>query len=437
MSNIFSFSTPPTEIEKYDIMDHHDQEFSCLFKCMKENSTHAMIFPLIDEHVDNMREMEAELENLIFMDLNKLAAPFMNKLCVVHSTVFKKRYRAKIISEKYNNSYVRIQYIDENTTETVSLVFIRQIPPELMFYKTKQVEVALHNFPLKKGFEQEMTKELDCLMKNKTLNVSIRAFDDEGIPIVDFYKQNAPVLVYQEILDKLNPPLLTEDPEIAEAIEMILLNRAQSYEEEFLCTFAYMIDPYNITVYPIIDTGDFRPAKIRATSSGFVNAAYLKKITNPEFDTRYYVCLPENKKCFMATVVNINCDKTRVKIHLLDNDKFLFVHVKDLYEIPDLQLESIVVTLNSRFDAKYDAIIESELKNILKNKRIHVVVRESEPDRFLVVDMYEVGSRTLIYQKLIDMIISKEKDLNANEDNLVAFDDVPDEQNFDKQTIKR
>ncbi|CAO1307445.1 unnamed protein product [Diamesa tonsa] len=447
------FSPPPTEIEKYDIMEHHDQEFSCLFKYMKKDSTHAMIFPLIDEHVDNMRELEAALDKLMFWNLNKLTEPYLNKLCVVQSIASKKVHRARIISEKYKSSYVRIQYIDENTTHTDSLAFIRQIPPDLMLYKTKLVEVAIHNFPFKKGFEQEMTRDLFLIMKNKTMNVLIRAFDDEGIPIVDFYKQHEHVLIYQKLLDKLTPPPITEVPnEVADQLKYP--SSTQSCDEGFLCTFAHMVDPYNVTVYPIIDTGDFKPEKIRATSCGSVNAAYLKQVSNPDFDTYYYVCVPENKYCFLATIINLNCDKTRVKIHLTKFDKFMFAYVKDLYEIPDMQLESIIVTLNFRFDRKFHAIIMSELNDILKNKRINVVVRESKPDMFMVVDMYEVGSRELIYQKLIDMINDKEQeeieqnesinkenelkqDVNLEEDNLMTFDDVPAEQSFEKQTMKR
>lgn len=436
-------------------MDNHDQEFSCLFKCMKENSTHAMIFPLIDEHVDSMSELEAALASLVFQELHKITEPLLNKMCIVHSVHSKKRFRAKILSEKYQQSYVKIQYIDENTTTTISMSFIRQIPPDLMFYKTKHVEVSLHNFSFKKGFEKEMTKDLVCTMENKTMNVLIRAFDDEGIPIVDLYKNNVPVLVYQEILDKFTPPPLIEDLKKQDAVsanQMIPLKKTpseESYEEEFLCTFAYVVDPYNIAVYPIIDTGGFIPEEIRVTSRGLVNSAYLEKVKNPKVNARYYVCLPQNTNCYLSQIVNFNCDKTRVKIRLLEFNKLISVNVQDLYKIPDLQIESIVVTLNFQFDPKFDAIIKSELNDILKNKRINVVVRENEPNRLLVVDMYEVGSKILMYQKLIDMLLMasqykkeiKEEELKQNldldEDNLMTFDDIPADQTFNKQTMKR
>lgn len=452
-------------------MEHHDQEFSCLFKCMKENSTNAIIFPLIEDHVDSMRKMEAALDSLVFHDLYKITEPLLNKLCIVYSVESRKRFRAKILSEKHKQSYVKIHYIDENTTNTVSMAYIRQIPPDLMFYKTKHVEVSLHNLSFKKGFEKEMTKDLVSTMENKTMDVLIRAFDDEGIPIVDLYKNNVPILVYQEILEKFTPTQLTEDHlEKQDAVsvdQMISLKKTssvESFEEEFLCTFSYVVDPYNIAVYPIIDTGAFIPEKIRTTSRGLVNSAYLERVKNPELNKRCFLCLPQNENCYLSLIVRCNYNKTCLKIRLLEFNTCLYVNVLYLYEIPDLQIESIVVTLNFKFDPKFDAIISSELNYILKDKRLNVVVRQSEPDRLLVVDMYEVGSSILVYQKLIDMLttasqykeeikqnrsiisgnhkikeeeLKLKQNLDLDEDNLMTFDDIPADQTFNKQIMKR
>lgn len=431
-------------------MDHDDQEFVCVIKCLKDNSTHFMILPLIDQHVDNMKEMEKTLKNLIFQDLPKITEPLLNKFCIVYSPISKRCYRAKIITENYRKSCVKILFIDENITDLVTMTFIRQIPPDLMLYKSKLVEVSLHNFPFKKGFEKEMTRDLIRVMKNKTMNVLVRAFDDEGIPIVDLYKTEAPVLIYQEILDKFTPLPMIEDTKTAagsvdesNSFKKGHLESVQSHDEEFLCTFAYTMGPYEIAIYPINDNGSFVPEEIRTTSRGIVNAAYLKKVTNPDYDTCYYACAPGNTMCYLSKIVNF-CPN-RVEIHLLEFDKFIFVQLEDLFVIPVLRIEGIVVTLNFRFDAKFDELIEKELNEVLKNQRINVVIRENYADSLLVVDMYEVDSNTLIYQKVIDKIIDLEKEEMkqknfSDEDeevDLITFDDVSAEQTFEQQKTKR
>lgn len=426
-----------------------------------------MIYPLIDNHVDNMRKLETALRNLDLYNLPYITAPFMNKTCIVYSPVSRKHYRAKILSEIFGSG-VNVLYIDECTTGTVRLKFIRQIPSVLMLYKTKLLEVSLHNFQFKKEYYEEIQIDLNRLLKDKTMYVLIRSFNDDGIPIVDLCKRSSKVLVlmYQEIIDNFTPTSTIEDlnSDAKSVDEMICFKKKssislQSYDEEFICTFAYFVGPYNLAVYQLIDIVNFETEGIEDSLIELKKSGNLKNVTNPEFDTVYYACTPDNTY-YLCKIVKFYGNISRMEIQLLKCNKHMFVHLDDLYLVPDMNLGPIEVTLNFRFNAKFDALIERELNKVLINKRINVVIRECEPDSLLVVDIYEIGSSKLIYQDLIDMIIEMEKkeiesiqnitqngdnlednsfgqDLNPKEVNLMKFDDFSVDQSFEKQKIKR
>ncbi|CAO1357397.1 unnamed protein product [Diamesa serratosioi] len=472
----------PSEIKKYDIIDQHEQEFVGIFKTFKNNSTHPMIFPLIDKHVENMRNLDKALNKLVLHYLPKVTAPFLNKTCIVYSSISMKHCRAKILSEKFSNFHVKVFYIDKGTTETVALKFIRQIPPALMFYDAKLLEVSLHNFQFKKECEEKIKTDLIHIMKDHIMTVLIRAFDDDGIAIVDLCKigSGGPVLMYQEIFDKLTPvPMMSsiksskecsiksskESPKESskESSKEYSIKSSDSktilqlHDDEFLCTFGYFVGPYNVAIFPIIDNVHLVTEEIKTNYTGLKNNGPLKAVSNPDYDTIYYACIPGDSSCYLSRIVHFYGDTKRVEIQLLEYDKYMFVQLKDLYLVPDMELGPIEVTLNFRFDAKFDELIVMELNKVLKYKSIKVVIRECKPNSLMVVDMYEVGSKQLIYQDLLDMIYEMKvkslqqitpkgvnlddnsvgQNLNPNDVDLMTFDDVAVNQSFKKQQIKR